>query len=98
MDREKESVIDGRMQAISVMDAGMAVWEEGIGASLTKGGRRTDLVTKVPLWGKRVIIPSLFNSLRALDTVMRLTPVSYTHLDVYKRQMWHPVNGWKDRS
>ena len=30
------------------MDAGMAVWEEGIGASLTKGGRRTDLVTKVP--------------------------------------------------
>ena len=63
-----------RMQAISVMDAGMAVWEEGIGASLTKGGRRTDLVTKVPLWGKRVIIPSLFNSLRALDTVMRLTP------------------------
>ena len=52
MDREKESVIDGRMQAISVMDAGMAVWEEGIGASLTKGGRRTDLVTKVPFMGK----------------------------------------------
>ena len=57
------------MQAISVMDAGMAVWEEGIGASLTKGGRRTDLVTKVPLWGKRVIIPSLFGYGDAADTV-----------------------------
>lgn len=34
------------------MDAGMAVWEEGIGASLTKGGKKNGFGHKGSLMGK----------------------------------------------
>nr|WP_304580700.1 hypothetical protein [uncultured Acetatifactor sp.] len=73
MDMENRSRTVGMMQAISGRCSRLRTGSSGCFVSGARAGAVWSLDTKLPRLGKRSITPSFFSSLRALETVMRLT-------------------------